>query len=164
MESFSTSPLSVRMPQWPWLVYSHIQTSAQSRRSGTSAFMALMELGTSPSGLKASVPSSSFSSSLGTPNRITPGIPRPWISPASFTISSTDIWNTPGMDETGFFTPSPGTTKRGSMRSSTEREVSRTIRRQFSFFRSRRGRWEGNAMMKLPFGLISFRVSSISSI
>ncbi len=51
MGSFSTSPASVRTPQCPWLVYSHMHTSAQRRRSGTSALMARMDRGTRPSGL-----------------------------------------------------------------------------------------------------------------
>ena len=51
---------------------------------------------TGPSGSAAPLPAASFVS--GRPNSSTPGTPSAFAAAASFTISSTDSWKTPGID------------------------------------------------------------------
>ena len=59
---------------------------------------------------------------------------------ASFTASSTDRLNTPGIDGTSRRTPSPSQTNSGSTNMSGDRRVSRTSARMVSDWRSRRSR------------------------
>ena len=58
----------------------------------------------------------------------------------SFTASSTDRLNTPGIDGTSRRTPSPSQTNSGSMNMSGESRVSRTRARIAGVRRSRRNR------------------------
>ncbi len=57
--SFCTCPFSI-MPQWPWLVYSHRQTSVITSMSGTSFLTRFTACWTMPSLANAPVPCSSF--------------------------------------------------------------------------------------------------------
>ena len=59
---------------------------------------------------------------------------------ASFSSSSSESRDTPGIEVTGSRTPRPCTAKSGRMRFSTPSRVSRTIRRRSGDSRSRRGR------------------------
>ena len=99
------------IPQCPWDMYSHKQTSPIRMASGTSRLMARAACCTMPSFAQAPVAISSFFS--GSPNRITDNTPSEWASRTSFTASSTDRLNTPGMERTSFRTPVPGQTNSG---------------------------------------------------
>ena len=87
--SLSTSP-SLMYPQWPWLVYSQLQTSVTTSSREVSLRMARMARCTMPLSSYAPVAISSFVS--GRPNRITPPIPSASTSIHSLTSSSIDIW------------------------------------------------------------------------
>ena len=67
------SDVGSKTPQWPWLVYSHRQRSAITRRSGWAARIARVASWTIPSSSQAPLPSSSFSA--GMPKSSTAGIP-----------------------------------------------------------------------------------------
>jgi hypothetical protein len=67
----------------------------------------------------------------------------------SFSSSSMLSRAWPGMELIGSRTPRPWTTKRGSIRSSTRRVVSRTMCRSSADSRSRRGRYTGYGMAQL---------------
>ncbi len=58
----------------------------------------------------------------------------------SFSSSSSESRETPGIELTGSRTPRPWTAKSGRIRLSTPSRVSRTIRRMSGDSRSRRGR------------------------
>src|SRR5262245_19379873 len=81
---------------------------------------------------------SSFRS--GRPNRMTLAMPSAFAPSTSFTVSSTERLNTPGIDATSRRTPSPSHTNSGSMNISGDSRVSRTIARSASDRRSRRSR------------------------
>src|SRR6185437_16619636 len=72
--------------------------------------------------------------------------PAACVSRAARTTWSTDICATPGIELIGRLTSRPGQTKKGWIRSSGARRVSRIIRRSVSVRRSRRGRLIGNAI------------------
>jgi len=108
--SLATSPSRIT-PQWPWDVYSQKQTSVITARSGAWAFTAAIARGMMPSAAHPAEPVSSFFS--GMPNRITAGMPRSRTVRHSSASTSTDIWNTPGMEVISFFTPRPGTANSG---------------------------------------------------
>ncbi len=99
------------MPQCPWLMYSHRQTSPITIRPGTAALMARVAFCTMPSSAQAPVATSSFFS--GSPNRITAGMPSDFTSRHSFTVSSMERLNTPGILPIGLRTPSPAQTNSG---------------------------------------------------
>ena len=99
------------MPQCPCDMYSHRQTSPISSRPGTSRLMARVAFCTMPSSAHAPVAISSLVS--GSPNRITLGMPSAFTSAHSFTASSMERLNTPGMERTSLRTPSPGQTNSG---------------------------------------------------
>ena len=80
---------------------------------------------------------------------MTAGTPAAQVSRASATMLSTDICATPGIDSTAFFTPRPGHTNIGRMRSSGDRRVSRIMRRIVSVRRRRRGRLIGKGIVVL---------------
>ena len=74
VESLSTLPPGVTMPQCPWSVYSHRQRSAMTTRSSpTSALMSAMASCEMPSGSSAALPRASLSA--GTPNTMMPPTP-----------------------------------------------------------------------------------------
>src|SRR5947209_10821337 len=75
-------PVERTMPQWPWEVYSHRQTSPTMISSGISRLIARAACCTIPSSDHAPVATSSFVS--GNPKRTTAGTPRERASPASF--------------------------------------------------------------------------------
>ena len=81
--SFSTSP-SFITPQWPWLVYSHRQTSVITSRSSFALRIASIERCTAPCAAAASVPVSSLCS--GKPNKNHGGNSEPATSRHSSTI------------------------------------------------------------------------------
>ena len=99
------------MPQWPCDVYSQRQTSVTTRRPGTSFFSARTARVDRP--LRVGGARSPASLLSGSPNSSTPGMPSAFAAAASFTISSTDIWKTPGIDPTSRRWPWPGTAKSG---------------------------------------------------
>ena len=103
---------------------------------GLAALIARTARQTGPSGSADEVPTASFSS--GIPNRITERTPSEASDFASTAASSADTRSTPGMDNTGWRTPAPGTTKSGAMKSEGASDVSRTIVRRLSERRSRR--------------------------
>jgi hypothetical protein len=125
-------------PQWPWSVYSHMHTSVITTSPGTCSFSARTARGMIPASSYAPDPTASFFS--GTPKRITERTPASYPACASATSSSTESWNTPGIDFTGVWTFLPGTAKSGQTRSSGARVVSRTRLRRASVRRMRRGR------------------------
>ena len=132
------------IPQCPCDMYSQRQTSPISSRLGTSRLIARAALCTMPSSAHAPVAISSFDS--GSPNRITLGMPRDFTSAHSFTASSMERLNTPGMEPMGLRIPSPGHTNSGYTNPSGLRRVSRTNERMASLRRRRRGRSIGNAI------------------
>ena len=73
-------------------------------------------------------------------------------SRASRSISSTDVWHTPGIDPTACLTPRPDRTNKGKTSCAGASCVSRTMRRSASVRRRRRGRYEGKLGMaaKIP--------------
>ena len=71
--SFSTSPSST-IPQWPWLVYSQRQVSANTTRPGAAALISRMARWAGPSAAWAAEPRSSLTA--GIPKISTPGMPR----------------------------------------------------------------------------------------
>ena len=99
------------IPQWPCDMYSHRQTSPISSIPGTSLFNARAARWTMPSSAQAPVAVSSFVS--GKPNKIRAFTPSAKASRASFTASSTERLNTPGMEPMGLRTPSPGQINKG---------------------------------------------------
>src|SRR6202046_3509379 len=144
--SLSTS-LPASAPQWPWSVYSHMQTSVITAIPGTRSLISRIARCTSPSSFHASLPLASLRS--GIPNRMTAGTPAAHVSRASATMLSTDICATPGIDLIAFFTPRPGHTNIGRIRSSANKRVSRIMRRIVSVRRSRRGRLIGKGIVVL---------------
>ena len=133
--SLSTvSPLMT--PQCPWSVYSQRQMSVMTTVFGLSALIAFTARQTGPSGSTEDVPRASLWS--GIPNRITDRTPRSASAFASLHASSADVRSTPGIDETPWRTPCPGTTKSGAMKSEGASDVSRTIVRRLSLRRRRR--------------------------
>ena len=108
--SLRTVPSST-MPQWPWLVYSHRHTSVITSRSGTRSFTARTACWMMPSSAYASDARASFSA--GTPKRRIAGMPIPAASLASFSSSSIDTLNCPGIAEMGSRTPRPWVTNSG---------------------------------------------------
>ena len=76
----------------------------------------------------------------GRPKRITLLTPSAFAPATSFTASSTDRLNTPGIDGTSRRTPSPSQTNSGSTNMSGDSRVSRTSARIVSDCRSRRSR------------------------
>jgi hypothetical protein len=99
------------MPQWPCEVYSQRQTSVMTRSSGSARLRARIASCTGASGSEASDPLSSLVS--GRPNRITAPMPSARAAVASRTASSTESWNTPGIELTSSRTPSPPRTNSG---------------------------------------------------
>jgi hypothetical protein len=99
------------IPQWPCDIYSQRHTSPIKISPGTSRLIARTACCTIPSSAHAPVATSSLLS--GNPNRITAGTPSECTSCASFTASSTDKLNTPGIDRISFRTPSPPHTNIG---------------------------------------------------
>ena len=144
--SLSTSP-SLIAPQWPWSVYSHMQTSVITASAGTCSLISPIARCTEPESLQASLPIASLCS--GRPNRMTAGTPAAAISRASRVAMSGDSCATPGIDLIGLLTPRPGHTNRGWIRLSGLSRVSRTIRRSTSVRRNLRGRFNGKAIVGL---------------
>ena len=124
--SLSTS-LFTTYPQWPWLVYSQLHTSVTTSRPGTPALIPRIARWTIP--LSACAPEAISSFTSGMPNRITPPMPSRFASAHSFTSSSTESWQLPGMEPISRRTPSPGQTNSGRMNCSGESRVSRTRER-----------------------------------
>ena len=136
--SLSTSPFA-STPQWPWTVYSHMQTSVITTSCGSSRLSARTACCTGPSSSHA----------LGALGVLVLGDaeqqhaadalpPRPRV--ASRSSSSTDVCDTPGIDETGVRTPCPARTNSGSTSCDGASTVSRTRVRSASVRRRRRGR------------------------
>ena len=73
--------------------------------------MARTARGTGPCGSHAADPSASFDA--GSPNSRTAPTPSARAAAASRTASSTDSWNTPGIDDTARRTPVPSQTNSG---------------------------------------------------
>ena len=143
LDGFVVDDLAV--PDDPAMTVGCVFTEAHVRdeeEPGTSFLTARSASWTTPWSSYAPDPTSSFSA--GMPKNITAGIPSACTSAHSRTIRSTDIWNTPGIDEISLFTFDPGTTKSGSMKSSGPSSVSRTIARSAGVMRSLRSRETGN--------------------
>ena len=138
--SLSISP-SRTNPQWPCDVYSQRQTSVTTVRSGCASFSARTASCTTPSSSYAPEPTSSLA--CGIPNRITPGTPAAWISPASSTNSLIEKRSIPGIDSTGSRVPSFATTNSGWIRWRSESSVCRTRSRSALVARMRRMRVAG---------------------
>src|SRR5687768_8074943 len=82
------------------------------------------------------------------PKRITERTPALRADSDSRRISSTESWNTPGMELTGLRTFFPGRAKSGRTKRASRREVSATKSRSAGVARRRRKRWTG----KVPVG------------
>ena len=136
--SFSTSPEGVRMPQWPWSVYSHRQTSQITHRSGSASFSVRTASCTMPSDAYASLPRSSFEA--GSPNSSTAGTPSSRSSRASPASWSSDRWYCPGIDAISSRTPLPCVTNSGYTKSRGSSRVSATRFRSAGVLRRRRKR------------------------
>ena len=141
--SLSTSPSTMR-PQWPWLVYSQLQTSVTTSRLGSSRLMARTARCTMP--WSSYAPDACSSLLSGRPKSITPPMPSDSISRHSCTVTSMDICACGGMEPMGRWMPSPGTTKRGRMKLAGSSRVSRTRRRMDSLVLRRRGRCTGKGI------------------
>ena len=109
--SLSTTPSARSTPQWPWLVYSHRQTSVNTSSSGCAALIARVASWITPSSSQAPEPCSSFSA--GRPNSSTPGIPSAAAAPASSTAPSIERWSIPGSEAIGVRRSPPATTNIG---------------------------------------------------
>ena len=116
VESLSTaqpSRVSMTTPQWPWLVYSHRQTSAISTSflAASVFFSARSPCCTMPNSSHAPEPCTSLVS--GSPKSSSPPSPSCAASSASRTASSMERLKTPGMELTSRRTPSPGQMNKG---------------------------------------------------
>ncbi len=105
------TPAAVTWPQWPWSVAPHRHTSAHTSSCGQASLMAAMACAASPFGSRASLACASLCS--GAANSSTAGTPAAAAAFASFTASSTESWEMPGMLSTAWRTPRPGTTNSG---------------------------------------------------
>ena len=140
VSSLRISPLRT-IPQWPWSVYSHRQTSVITTTSDTDALRVRMASWTMPWSSKLSPPTSSFSE--GMPKRSTAGMPRAAAASTSPANRSKDQRWTPGMEGIPSATPRPWTTNKGRIRSWARSSVSRTSRRSPRLRRSLRSRPRG---------------------
>ena len=146
MASLSTSPArgpSGRMrPQWPWLVNSSRQVSAQTTTSSpTSARTAAIPRLRMPSSAQAAVPASSRVA--GTPNRSMAPMPASAQAAASRRSESSVCWTTPGIASTGRGSSMSSRTNTGRMRAAGSTTCSRARRRIAGVVRRRRGRTVG---------------------
>ena len=123
----STSPSSLRTPQWPWSVYSHMHRSAMTTSSSPSfraPLRPLMACWTTPSSEYASEPTESFF--FGTPNTRTEDTP---LSRMSFVMDSypeSGYVGTPGMESVYFTSSMLASKNTGRMSSEGSSRVSRT--------------------------------------
>ena len=140
VRSLSTVP-SRTTPQWPCEVYSHMQTSVITTRSGWASFSARTAIWITPSSSYAPVPNSSLEA--GIPKRITARTPTEISSVASATASAIERRSTPGIASMGSRTASPAVTNIGWTRCSGLRLVSRTRSRRGLVLRRRRRRVAG---------------------
>jgi len=135
--SLSTAPSSFRRPQWPWSVYSHMQTSVVRWISlPYFSFSSLRPCCTGWSSAQADVPRGSFRE--GRPKSRKDRIPASRAASAASCRRSGEMWSTPCREGTGFRTPVPGTVKRGRIICLGSRETSRTISASTGCSRRRR--------------------------
>src|SRR5580692_3776294 len=143
VESLSTAPAGVTMPQCPWSVYSHRHRSAVTTRSSpTSALMSESASCEMPSGSSAALPRLSLSA--GTPNTMMPPTPASAASAAALRRLSLVCCTTPGIDPIGCGSMMPSLMNTGSTSSAGRSAVSATIDRSALVPRSRRALTSGN--------------------
>jgi hypothetical protein len=132
------------LPQWPWLVYSQLQTSVTTSRSGSFA----LDRANGPlhDSLVVIRARRLFVLRLRQPNRMTPPIPRSRTSRHSSTAVSIDIWQCGGIEEIGFFTPSPGQMKSGRMKFAGRAGSPGRRGESIRSTAERRGRWIGKGI------------------
>jgi hypothetical protein len=111
--STSNSPsfLFLKIPQWPWSVYSSTQTSVITTSSGAALFISATARGTGPSASRPLAPRGSFV--LGRPKRIAPPMPCFTSSLAQAPAAFTGSCETPGIVPMGRGSSMPAWKKNG---------------------------------------------------
>ena len=110
--SLFTYPSASSWPQWPWLVYSHRQTSVVMKISLWLLISAMARC-TMPSEAQAALPHSSWSSGAGMPNSIICSTPASSTSRIAAGNISTDQRYCPGIAAISCLTPRPSVTNIG---------------------------------------------------